>query len=348
MKAIVKTGPREGAEFIEAFPEPKVGADEVLMEIRAASVCGSDREFYAWGAAAADFGMTFPRVLGHEASGVVLEIGASVTKVKVGDRIALDSHAPCGQCFMCNTGNGHNCLSMRLLASDIDGVFAERVSVPESMVFKIPDSMSFDTAALLEPAGVAWHAVQRSGQQLAGETVLVSGCGPIGLLVIKFAQLLGAAEVIAIEPNDYRRDLAKSLGATVFAPGQEVLDYVASAHARRGGVDTAFEVSGSVRAYPALFEAVRRGGQIVTIGHAGEPLSVNISRHINKKEITLHGIYGRLLWSTWEELSALLESGRIDLDWLITHRLPMAELGPVIDMLSGEANKIILYPNTNG
>lgn len=344
MRAIIKTEPAAGATFVEDFPEPIVKENDVLLEVRAASVCGSDREFYEWGETAQGFPMEFPRVLGHEGSGVVLEIGSAVTRVGVGDRIALDSHAACGICFMCNTGRPSNCMKMRLLANDLDGVFAERVAVPESLAFRIPDSMSFETATLLEPSGVAWHAIQRSGKSIAANVVLVSGCGPIGLLIVQFALLLGATEVIATEPNDYRRGLAQELGATVFTPGPEVLDHIESRHAHRGGVDVAFEVSGVAEAYPTLFEAVRRNGQIVSVGHAGKPISLNISRYINKKEITLHGIYGRALWDTWEELSALIDAGRVDLEWLITHRLPLGELGPVITLLSGRANKVILYP----
>lgn len=344
MKAVVKTGPFEGAEFVNDFPEPEVGPSDVLIEVHAASVCGSDREFYRWGSAAKGFNMTFPRVLGHEGSGIVISVGEGVHRFSVGDRVALDSHAPCGNCFQCRTGNGHNCDNMKLLASDIDGVFAERVAVPESMVFKIPNSMSFEVGALLEPAGVAWHAIQRAGKQIAGNCVLVSGCGPIGLLLIKYAQLSGASEVLAIEPNEFRRSLAGTMGAVVFEPNGSVLDYIAEHHGYRGGVDVAFEVSGSAKAYPDLFRAVRKNGQIVSVGHAGDPIAVNVSQYLNKKELTLHGIYGRLLWDTWEDLTELIATGRLSLDWLITDHVPLGELGPIIDMLNGHSNKVVIYP----
>lgn len=123
MKAVIKTGPTAGADFLTDFPEPTVADDEILIEVKAASVCGSDCTFYNWGEAAKGFNMTFPRVLGHEGSGVVLEVGKAVSAFQVGDRVALDSHAPCGSCCQCRIGNGHNCNRMRLLASDIDGVF---------------------------------------------------------------------------------------------------------------------------------------------------------------------------------------------------------------------------------
>ncbi|WP_420174430.1 zinc-dependent alcohol dehydrogenase [Luteococcus sp. OSA5] len=345
MKAVLKTAPAKGASFVTDHPEPVVADDEILLEVKAASVCGSDRMFYNWGEAAEGFNLEFPRVLGHEGSGVVLEVGKAVTSFRPGDRVALDSHAPCGACYQCRIGNGHNCNDMRLLAADIDGVFAERVSVPAAMAFHIPDSMSFDTATLLEPSGVAWHAIQRADKQIGGNVAVVSGCGPIGLVLIDFLTMMGAAQVIAIEPNPFRRGLAEKRGAKAFAPGGEVHEYIMQTHAHRGGADLVFEVSGVSAAYASLFDLLRRNGTFICIGHAGAPVPVSISEVINKKEITLKGIYGRLLWETWEDLSLLLETEKISLDWLITDRLELGELGPVIDMLSGESNKILLYPN---
>lgn len=344
MRAIIKTAPEPGATFVTDFPEPEPKADEVLIEVHAASVCGSDREFYKWGAAAQSFPMQFPRVLGHEGSGVIIEVGSAVSSFKVGDRVAIDSHAPCGSCFQCRIGNGHNCDHMRLLGNDLNGVFAERTALPAAMITRIPDSMPFEIGALLEPAGVAWHAIQRADKQIGSNVVIVSGCGPIGLLAIEYCRILGAAEVIAIEPNPFRRSMAEQRGATVFAPGEEVLEYVRSRYAYRGGADLVFEVSGASQAYPTLFECLRKGGRIVSIGHPGQPIPVDVPRLINKREITLQGIFGRLLWNTWEDLMSLIEGGRIDLGSLITDRLPLGELGPVIDMLSGESNKVVMFP----
>ncbi|MBS6071336.1 alcohol dehydrogenase catalytic domain-containing protein [Actinomyces urogenitalis] len=344
MRAIIKTAPEPGASFVSDFPEPEPKEDEVLIEVHAASVCGSDREFYRWGSAAKSFPMQFPRVLGHEGSGVILEVGAAVTSLKAGDRVAIDSHAPCGSCFQCRIGNGHNCDHMRLLGNDLNGVFAERTALPSSMVTRIPDDMPFEIGALLEPAGVAWHAMQRANKQIGANIVLISGCGPIGLLAIEYAKILGAAEVIAIEPNSFRRNLASDRGATTFAPGNDVLEYIQSKYSYRGGVDIVFEVSGASQAYPTLLKALRKGGRLVTIGHPNSPITLDVPRLINKREITVQGIFGRLLWNTWEDLMALIQGGRIDLGSLITDRLPLGELGPVIDMLSGNSNKVVMYP----
>lgn len=345
MRAIVKTRPERGADLVTDRPEPTVGPRDVLLQVGAVSVCGTDREIFEWTPSAQAFKLDLPVVLGHELSGTVIGVGSEVTRFTIGDRVALETHVPCENCFMCRTGNAHNCLNMKIVAMHLDGGFAERVAVPENICFQLPDSMSLEVGALLEPAGVAWHAIQRSGMAVAGGSVLVSGCGPIGLLITQYALYLGATEVIAIEPNPYRRGLAEKLGATVFEPGDAVLDYVRGKYAHRSGVDVAFESSGAAAAYPTLFEAVRREGDIVGIGHPSRDIQVDMAHFINKKGITLRGVFGRRLWDTWEGLSQVLGSGRVDISWLISHRLPMGELEPVMELLAGEANKVLILPN---
>jgi threonine 3-dehydrogenase len=345
VKAIVKTSPERGAEVIEGYPEPVVGPRDVLLEVAAVSVCGTDREIYDWTPSAQAFNLTLPVVLGHEASGTVLQVGSDVTRVKVGDRVALETHVPCENCYMCRVGDGHNCMNMKILAMHLDGAFAERVAVPENVCFILPDGMPTELGALLEPAGVAWHALQRSGMAVAGSSVLVSGCGPIGLLIVQFAVHLGASEVIAIEPNAYRRNMAKQLGATVFSPGEEVTDYIRAKYSHRSGVDAAFESSGAAAAYPTLFDAVRREGIVVGVGHPSRVIELDIAQYINQKGITLRGVFGRRLWSTWEDLVQVLASGAVDIGWIVSHRLPLGDLGHIIDLLSGEANKVLVLPN---
>jgi threonine 3-dehydrogenase len=347
MTAIVKTTPERGAEVVDGYPEPTVGPRDVLLEVAAVSVCGTDREIYDWTPSAQAFKLTLPVVLGHEASGTVIDVGSDVTRVKVGDRVALETHVPCENCFMCRTGDGHNCMNMKIVAMHLDGAFAERVAVPENVCFVLPEGMPTELGALLEPAGVAWHALQRSEMAVAGASVLVSGCGPIGLLLVQFALHLGATEVIAIEPNAYRRSLAEKLGAKVFAPGDQAIDYIREKYAHRTGVDVAFESSGAAAAYPTLFEAVRREGVIVGVGHPSRVVELDIAQYINKKGITLRGIFGRRLWSTWEDLVQVLASGAVDISWIVSHRLPLTDLGDIVDLLNGEANKVLVLPNAD-
>lgn len=345
MRAIVKDTAARGATLVDDHPEPVVGPFDVLLEVGAVSVCGTDREIFEWTPSAEAFALDLPVVLGHEVSGTVIGVGDGVTRVQVGDRVALETHVPCGRCFLCLTGEGHNCHDMRIVAMHLDGAFAERVAVPESICYVLPEGMSLEVGALLEPAGVAWHALQRSGMAIAGGSVLVSGCGPIGLLLVQLSLHLGATEVIAIEPNAYRRGFAERLGATVFEPGDAVLEHVRTRHARRRGVDVAFESSGVAAAYPTLLEAVRPEGAIVGIGHPSSPIELDMARYVNKKGITLRGVFGRRLWDTWEGLGEVLASGRVDISWLISHRFPLGDLEPIIELLSGDANKVLVLPN---
>jgi len=348
MRAIVKTGPQRGAEFVDDHPEPVAGDHEVLIEIGAVSICGTDREMFEWTPAAEAFELEFPVVLGHEFAGVVVAVGPLVTRIAVGDRVACETHIPCGHCYLCGNGNAHNCLNMKLVAMHLDGAFAERVVMPESVCFVLPDSLSLEMGALLEPAGVGWHAMQRSNYAAAASTVLVTGCGPVGLFVQQFARYLGATEVIAVDPNSYRRSLAEEHGATVFAEAADALAYSREKFVERGGVDLAFEASGAPGTIDMLLDAVRREGSIVTIGHPSQSVSIDIARYINKKGITLSGVFGRRIWDTWQELSQVLASGRVELSWMISHRLPLGELEPIMELLRTEANKIVLLPQGIG
>ncbi|SEB66280.1 threonine 3-dehydrogenase [Paramicrobacterium humi] len=345
MEAIIKNRPGHGAEFIKDLSEPIVGKRDVLIEVAAASVCGTDRELYEWTPSAQAFNLELPVVIGHEVSGTVLEVGSDVTTIAPGDRVALESHVPCLDCYQCRIGNAHNCLNMRILGMHVNGGFAQRTAVPESIVVKLPESVSLEVGSLMESAGVALTALARSGFAGVGGVVVVSGCGPVGLVAIQLSMLFGASHVIAIEPNPYRRAIAESLGAQVLDPSDDVVDYVRTVSGRRGGADVAFEVSAAPSALPTLLEAVRREGDVVTIGHPGSKIPIDIAAYINKKGITLRGVFGRRLWSTWEDLSHLLASGRLDLSWLITHRLNLRDFDHAIELLTGEANKVVLFPN---
>ncbi|MCD2191924.1 alcohol dehydrogenase catalytic domain-containing protein [Actinomycetospora endophytica] len=341
---MVKPGPCPGVE-VRAVDEPATGRDDVLLRIDAASVCGTDRELLEWTPSAAAFGLRFPVVMGHEAAGTVIETGPDVAGLRPGDRVALESHLACGVCHPCRTGDGHNCAALGILGMHLDGVFAERVAVPERLCYPLPDGIGPEVGALLEPAGVAWHAVDRSEKAVAGGTVLVSGCGPVGLVIVQLSLLLGATTVLAVEPNPYRRRLAASLGATAVAPDTDVVDLARTATGARGGVDVAFEVSAAPGVLPVLFEAVRREGTVVTIGHPADPAEIDIAAHVNKKGVTLRGVFGRRLWDTWEHMTALVSAGRLDLSWLITHRLPLEALPDAVELLGGDAAKILLLPD---
>ena len=344
MKAVVKNAPEPGFTYLTDYADPKPAVGQVVIEVAAASLCGTDREVYEWTPSAQAFDLHLPVVTGHEGSGTVVEVGHGVTRLQVGDRVALESHLVCGQCFPCRTGNAHTCERTGIIGMHIDGVFAQFMAAPQEICVKLPEHASLEVGALLEAAGVAVHAVQRASYEVAGRAVLVSGGGPVGLVVAYLAKLMGAAHVIVIEPNPYRRAQAEKIGVLAMAPGDEVVERCRELTGRRGGFDVAFECSGAHSALPTLFDALRRESTLVTVGHPSRPAEINIAAHINKKGITLRGIFGRRLWETWEQTMLLVDSGRLELEWLITHRMPLGEVDAAVDLLTGEACKVLLVP----
>lgn len=344
MKAVIKHAAERGIEIRTDWAEPVAGPGQVLLEVAAASLCGTDRELYEWTPSAQAFYLTPPVVLGHEGSGTVLAVGDGVEAVAPGDRVALESHLICGRCYPCRTGSAHTCERTGILGMHIDGVFAERVAVPAGICVPLPESVSLETGALLESAGVAMHAVQRSELAVAGQYVLVNGCGPVGLVTAQIALALGAAAVVAVEPNPFRRKQAESIGVQTLDPSDDVVSVCRDLAGRRGGFDVAFEVSGVRGVLPPLLDALRREATLITVGHPSEPAPIDLAKHVNKKGITLRGIFGRRLWDTWEQLLLLLQSGRIELDWLVTHRLPLDDAEAAVELLTGDAGKVLLIP----
>lgn len=345
MRAIVKSAPERGLTFRDDWPEPIAGPGQVLVVVAAASLCGTDRELVEWTPSAQAFALDVPVVLGHEGAGTVLAVGDGVRSVQVGDRVALESHLICGHCYPCRTGSAHTCEQTRIVGMHIDGVFAERIVVPEGVCVRLPDEIPLEIGALLESAGVAMHAVQRSGLAVAGQCVLVNGAGPVGLVTAQIALAMGAAHVVVVEPNDFRRKQAEAVGATAIAPSQDVVALCRDLSGHRGGFDVAFEVSGVRGVLPPLLDALRREATLVTVGHPSEPATIDIAAYVNKKGITLRGIFGRRLWDTWEQLLLLVSSGRLNLSDLVTHRLPLEAADEAIQLLTGDAGKVLLVPS---
>ncbi len=343
MKAIVKSQAACGVEYVTTLPEPEPGPTDVVVEVAAVSICGADRHLSLWDQMGQNLKPPLPLVMGHEVSGTIVRVGTGVTSWAVGDRVALESHLMCGDCYMCRTGNAHLCERMKILGITFDGAFAEYVRVPASICFRLPDNLAFDAGALFEPAGVAMHAIQRA-RPLVGSTVLVTGCGPIGLYIIRLALLSGAAAVVGVDTNPYRRNLARTSGATVVDPQQD--DVVATCRAvgaRRGGVDVAFEASGAGSVLGSLFDSVRRDGLVVTVGHPGV-VPIDVTAQVNMKYVELRGVFGRRIWGTWEALLSMVASGRIDLCEIVTHRLALHEFDRGIELLAGDSGKVLLYP----
>jgi len=343
MRAIKKNHHAPGTDYVSDAPEPRLpGTGEIRVQVAAASVCGSDVSIARYTPAAQAFHLRLPVTMGHEGSGTVIDVGEGVTGFRVGDHVALESHIACFDCYQCGIGNAHVCEKMQLLGLHVDGLFAEYCTLPARTAHKLPDSISLEHAALLEPSGVAMHAIQATGESLLGQRVLVTGAGPVGLFIAELARLSGAARVVIVEPNEWRRALAESRGVTAVPPASEPADL--RALSGRSGFDVAFEASGHPTSFPSAVNALRTGGTYVSVGFGNDPLSVDAGELLNRRGIQMIGSFGRRLWSTWNRMVGLVEEGKLDLGAFITHRLPLAEFDQALELLTGEACKVLLIP----
>ncbi len=329
MQAIVKPEAKPGARLQEV-QVPEVGLRDVLVRVRAASICGTDLHIYKWDRWSARR-IHPPLVFGHEFCGTVERVGAEVEGVRTGDFVSAEMHLACGRCFQCRTGQRHICQNVRIIGVDADGCFAEFVKIPESNIWKIDPAIPVEYAAVLDPLGNAVHTVLAG--EIAGRSVAVTGCGPIGLFAIAVARACGAGTIIASEPHPFR---------------PEKLDATAEVLAATNGVgaDVVLEMSGHPRAVRQAFQMLRRGGRISLLGIPSRPLELDLANDVIFKGATVQGINGRRVFETWYEMQALLKSGRLDLAPLITDRIALADYEHGMELLlSGNASKVLMYPN---
>lgn len=343
MKAVAKIKPEPGAEIID-IDIPKPGSDEVLVKVLATSICGTDLHIYQWNEWAQQRIKNLPQVMGHELCGEVVELGTHVTNVKKGEVISAETHIACGHCFLCQTGNAHICINGRIFGVDIHGVFAEYAVVPASNVWILDKKIPKDYASVMEPLGNAVHTVLAG--DIAGTTVLITGCGPIGLMSIAVSHVCGATKIIATEINDYRIKLAKELGADlVLNPKKDDVVTIVKEKTDNVGIDVVLEMSGNPSAILDAFKALRPGGRYSMLGISDKPIEIDLSRDIVFKYVTVQGINGRLMFSTWHQTSRFLSSGRLDLEPIITHRFRLEEFEKGMELMeSGNCGKILLYP----
>lgn len=346
MKAVIKTGPYPGLVYTTVEkPVPK--PDEVLIQVKAAAICGTDLGHYRWqgGGFASKFNVQWPLTLGHEFSGVIVEMGSEVKGLHLNQRVSLETHIPCGKCFNCRNDMPHNCMHMGAYGTSCNGSFAEYAIGPASVVFPLPDEISFEEGALLEPGGVAMRAIDEAGVQ-PGETVVVNGCGPIGLLTILLLKAGNAGRVIATDLDEYRLNMAAKFGAiTIDIKEKDPIAEVKKLTSDRGGADVVFETSGSPAAYKSIFEFLRLEGRLITIGHPAGEVSVNWMADVNLRGLSIKGIYGRRIWRTWSQLTALMSSGKVNLLDVVTHRFKLSQAEEAFQQATKGAGKILLLPD---
>lgn len=343
MLAVVKPRAAAGVE-IRDVAIPRFGRQEVLVKVKVASVCGTDLHIYDWDRWAQ--GRIHPPLIpGHEFCGEVAAFGDEVTSVKEGDFVSAEMHVACGKCFQCRIGEAHICQHVRIIGVDSDGAFAEYVVIPESNIWKLDAAIPKEYASILDPLGNAVHTVLAG--PIAGRTVAVTGCGPIGLFSIAVARASGASQVFAVEVNEHRRKLAEKMKADL-ALNPATDDVKARIFEATAGVgaDVVLEMSGHPDGIRTAFDVVRRGGRLSLLGLTSKPISLNFSEDIIFKGITIQGINGRRMYETWYQMTALLKAGKLELHPVITDRLSLRDFDKGMARLTtGEASKILLYPN---
>lgn len=342
MRALCKTAPQAGAELVEA-PIPAVGDDDVLVKIRAATICGTDLHIYNWDPWAQSRIKT-PLVFGHECSGEVVEVGRNVREAAVGDYVSLETHITSEASFQTRICQAHVDPNVKILGVDRPGSYAEYVSVPARVAWKNPPDMAPEIASIQEPFGNAVYTVL-SGP-IAARTVLVTGCGPIGLWAVGIARASGAKAVYATDINPKRLAIAREMGATLAINSAES-DPVEIIKAETGGigVDVLCEMSGNWRAIKQGFAALRNGGRASMLGIPPRPIELDLANDIVFKGATVYGISGRLIWETWYQTQAFITTGMVDPSPVITHRFPLEEFEEAFRLMNaGDAAKVALFP----
>jgi len=349
VQAVVKTRRAPGGE-LRTIPTPKPGEDEVLVRVRASSVCGTDVHLWQWNPWAEARVRRIPLVLGHELSGEVVEVGRAVKSLAVGDHVSAETHIVDGTCYQCRTGRMHICEHVEVLGVDHDGVFAEYAILPELNAWKNDPTLEPEIASVQEPLGNAVHSLlpEDTDEDVAGKRVLVTGCGPIGLMAIAAAKAFGAETVVATEVNPLRAGLARKMGAdAVLDPAAEDGHLAARVREASGGhgVDVALEMSGHPASLGLVFEALTPGGRVSLLGLFDRPATLDIDNALVLKAAQVRGIFGRRMFATWYQVKSLLARGafREKVREIITHRVPIPEVGRAMELIeSKQAAKVSL------
>jgi threonine 3-dehydrogenase len=343
MKAAGKTKKERGIEIFE-IEEPTITENELLLQVDAASICGGDLHWYKWDDVARNRTPYMPKIMGHEVTGKVIEVGKNVGDFKIGDRVSVETHIPCGHCWLCKRGGHHLCPDLKIFGIDTKyGAFSERTVVPESVAVKVPDSIDKEVAACLEPLGVAYHCCIERGKVGPGDTVVITGSGPIGIFAQQVARFSGAAFVIGTDIKKKRIELAKKIGAVdemINAEETDVVKRVLEITNGRGA-DKIIELSGADGANEQAIRMVAPQGTVVQAG--GQMNSFNVKTpDVQFKEITITGSYGRLLFSTWEKVIKLMANKRIDIGPVITHRFDLEKAEEAFaTAVKGEGGKVL-------
>jgi len=343
MRALRKTVPGRGFELVDA-PVPEIGPNDVLIEVRAASICGTDVHIFQWNDWAAAH-IVPPLTVGHELAGIVVDRGAHVTAPEIGSLVSVESHVIDNVCNWCRSGQGHLCPQTQILGVHRDGAYADFIAVPAQNAWVDPPDTPLSIAALQENFGNAVHTATTPA--IAGRKVLVTGTGPVGVMAIATAKALGARAVFATDISDYRLEMALKMGAdVVLNPTRDDVVAVVRQATDGEGVDVLLEMSGAPAAIDTGFTLLKPGGEAALLGLTSGDLEFDLDDHVIFKGATVHGIVGRKLWKTWLEMRGLVRSGTVDLTPVVTHRFALDDYERAFTLMeSGQCGKVVLFPD---
>ena len=353
MRAVMKTKPRMGAELLEV-PLPKIADDEVLLKVRAASICGTDVHIYKWDdwSAKRIGAKALPQILGHEVAGEVVDKGKFVKQISIGDYISAETHIPYPGDLQALLGQRNLGERMKIFGVDRDGVFAEFVAVPESVCWVNDKSIPPEYATVQEPLGNAVYAVLGEDNDVAGKSMVILGDGPVGLFSTAVARAVGVTNIFLVGLSEYCLEIGRKLGADhiLSIENKEIdrVEYVKD-HTGGYGADIVLEMAGVEQSIQDGFKMLRKGGRFTAFGVLSQPqASIDYTDGIVFKGATIYGINGRKIFDTWYRVRNLLTSKRLDISPVITHEYLLDDYKLGFDKmleLPRVAAKAVLFPD---
>jgi threonine 3-dehydrogenase len=339
MMAVCKSKAAEGAALVEA-DVPSPGPGEVLVKVKATSICGTDLHIWKWDSWASQT-IKPPLVFGHEFAGEVVALGPGVKNAKVGEFASVESHIPCLSCSLCKSDQMHICDHMKIFGVDRPGSFAQFVTVPEVCLWKHSRPISPELASIMEPLGNAVHAVSEA--EVKGRNVMIFGCGPIGVFAIMVAKAMGAARVFASDIDAHRMQMARDAGA------DEVFDGKDDLLKTLRNLDVSIDMAGSQQTLITGLKILRHGGTFIAFGLYGNTVTLDMSKEVILAGRRIIGIVGRHMFRTWETMQSLLDEKKIHPERVITHQFKLNEYERAFTTLMSKESrigKVVMFPNS--
>ncbi len=346
MRSIIKPTAGPGLAMVEA-DIPEITPQEVLIKVKATSICGTDVHIYNWDAWSQGR-IKPPLRIGHEFCGHIVAVGRETRGFKEGDFVTSDSHIPDGTCPVCRQGQAHICANLSILGVDRTGCFADYIALPTIALWRNDPALDPAQASIQDPMGNAVYTTLV--EPVAGKSVIVFGDGPTGLGAVGVAKAAGASTVFHVGKYPFRLEIGKKMGADVTLNiSQPDTDVVKTVMAATGGwgVDVVLEMTGSPRAIDEGFAVLRKGGRFSLFGIPAGPVTLDLNKTMIFKGARVYGINGRILWDTWYQMAGLLKSGRLDFSPIITHQIPLDDWQKGFDLMTAKdrvAAKVVMFP----